>query len=77
MSNLIVSRGDQEIIGKVGICKKPQKLENTAFLAQNLSRIRTYTVLNTLSGDCNFDISGLKYCKYFPKKAMYKITIYK
>ena len=33
MSNLIVLRGDQKIIWKVGVCNKPQKQENTVFLA--------------------------------------------
>ena len=31
--NLIVLRGDQERIWKLGVCNKPQKQENTVFLA--------------------------------------------
>ena len=33
MSNLIVLRGDQEMIWKVGVCNRPKKQENTVFLA--------------------------------------------
>ena len=55
---LIALHGDQEMIWKVGICNRPQKHGSN-----DCSKIRTYTVLNTLSGDCNFEISGLKYCK--------------
>ena len=31
--------------------------------SNNCSKIKTYTVLNTLSEDCNFDVFGLRYCK--------------
>ena len=31
------------------------------FCANNWSKIRTYTVPNTLSGDCNVEVSGLRY----------------
>ena len=33
MSNLIVLGVDQEMIWKMGVCNKPQKQENTVFLA--------------------------------------------
>ena len=33
MSNLIVLRGDQEMNWKVDLCNRPQKQENTVFLA--------------------------------------------
>ena len=33
MPNLIVLRGDQEMIWKVGICNMPQKQENSVFFA--------------------------------------------
>ena len=35
----------------------------SVFGTNNYSKIRTYTVLNILSGECNFEISVLRYCK--------------
>ena len=54
------------VLGKIFYC-----------IRNNCSKIRTYTVLNTLSGNCNFGTSGLKYCKTLSKKLMYKIKTYK
>ena len=36
MSNLIVLRGDQEMIWKVGVSKRPQKQESTLFLTPKI-----------------------------------------
>ena len=63
MINLIVLCGNQEMIWTVGACNNLQKQKNIFFGTNNCSKIRTYTVLNTLSGECNFEISGLRYCK--------------
>ena len=57
----------QKMIWKVDVCDRPQKQKNTVFTV--------YTMLNTLSRECNFEISGLR--KHFPKKVMNKITTYK
>ena len=35
----------------------------TIFGTNNCSKIRTYTVLNPVSKECNFEISGLRYWK--------------
>ena len=37
--------------------------KNSIFGTTNGSKIRTCTVLNILFGECNFEISGLEYCK--------------
>ena len=63
MSNLIVLRGEQEMIWKVGACHRPQKQKHSIFCSNNFSKIRAYTMLNTLFGDCNLEISGLRYWK--------------
>ena len=86
MSNLIVLRGDQEMIWKVCVCDRQKYIYiyiyiyiYSIFYTNNSSNIRTYTVLNTLSGDFKFAISVLRYCiaKDFPKKIMHTITTYK
>ena len=37
--------------------------EHSIIGTNNCFKIRTYTVLNTLSRECNFEISELRYCK--------------
>ena len=51
-----------KMIWKVGVCHRPQKQKKYCiFCTNNFSKIRTYEVLNTLPGDCDFEISGLGY----------------
>ena len=52
MSNL-KKRNDLES-GCLAQAAKPKKY--SIFCVNNCSKIRTYTVLNTLPGDCNFEI---------------------
>ena len=54
--------GSLKMIWKVGVCHRPQKQKKYCiFCTNNFSKIRTYEVLNTLPGDCDFEISGLGY----------------
>ena len=56
--------GCLQMTWKVGVCHRPQKHRKYSInCTNNYSKIRAYTVLHTLSGDCNFEISGLRYCK--------------
>ena len=41
----------------------PKAKKYSVFGTNNYSKIRIYTVLNILSGECNFEISVLRYCK--------------
>ena len=58
MSNLKVLCGDQEMIWKTGVCKRPQKQNkrNSIFGSTNFSKIRIYALLNTLSREHNSEM---------------------
>ena len=47
------------MIGKVGLCDRPQKKFST-FGTNNFSQVRTYAVVNALSRECNFWIKILQ-----------------
>ena len=60
------------MIWKVGVYKWSEKWvfvtdrknkKNSIFGTNDCSKIRAYTVLNTPSGECSFEISKLRYCK--------------
>ena len=68
----LVLRGDQEMIWKVGVCNKPQKQKNTAFLAPiivlNKCMYSAGSIQYTLSRKCNFEFPDKDILKHFPKK---------
>ena len=71
MSKIILLRSDQEMIWKASVCNKGsgkwvflKGRKNKKYIilcVNNCSKVRKYTVLNTMSRDCNSEISELRY----------------